>query len=198
MYLSLGGKYIIMKRKFTVNASEQISATRTVDRWDIYTEQYEPVQIPDDWKIAMYSDNMDEQINCVNCGKPMTYGEGYTSRRYHNKAGMGYMECEKCYYDQLNADMYLQQAKANSGIEASTDIMGAAGDDKEDPRMVEVDELHDRVEDDFDYVMTGIERLGREGMLDEAISLLNTLADTLDSAIGIIGNNFESDSSEEI
>lgn len=69
----------------------------------------------------------------------------------------------------------------------------AAGDDKapEDPRIDEANELQARVEDDFDYVMTGIERLGREGMLDEAISLLNTLADTLDSAIGIIGNDFE-------
>jgi Zn ribbon nucleic-acid-binding protein len=174
-----------------------ITASRTIDRWDIYTKQYEPVQIPDDWKIALYSDNMDEQINCVNCGKPMKYGEGYTSRRYHNKAGMGYMECEDCYYDQLKADMYLQQRKADSGIEASTNIMAAEDDEFEDPRINEVDELHDRVSDDFDYVMTGIERLGREGMLDEAISLLNTLADTLDSAIGIIGNDFESGSTPD-
>ena len=174
-----------------------ITASRTVDRWDIYTERYEPVQIPDDWKIALYSDNMDEQINCVNCGKPMKYGEGYTSRRYHNKAGMGYMECEDCYYDQLKADMYLQQRKADSGIEASTNIMAADDDEFEDPRINEVDELHDRVSDDFDYVMTGIERLGREGLLDEAISLLNTLADTLDSAIGIIGNDFESGSAPD-
>lgn len=176
---------------------EPITAGRTIDRWDIYTEQYEPVQIPDDWKVALYSDNMDEQINCVNCGKPMKYGEGYTSRRYHNKAGMGYMECEDCYYDQLNAEKYLLQAKANSGIEASTDIMAADDEEFEDPRITEVDDLHDRVEDDFDYVMTGIERLGREGMLDEAISLLNTLADTLDSAIGIIGNDFETGSTPD-
>lgn len=176
---------------------EPITAGRTIDRWNIYTEQYEPVQIPDDWKVAMYSDNLDEQINCVNCGKPMTYGEGYTSRRYHNKAGMGYMECEDCYYDQLNGEKSLLQAKADLGIEASTDIMAADDDEFEDPRITEVDDLHDRVEDDFDYVMTGIERLGREGMLDEAISLLNTLADTLDSAIGIIGGDFESGGDSE-
>lgn len=67
----------------------------------------------------------------------------------------------------------------------------AAKDEPVDPRLEQADLLHDRVEDDFDYVMTGIERLGREGMIDEAIELLNTLADTLDSAIGVIGGDFE-------
>lgn len=78
---------------------------------------------------------------------------------------------------------------------AASSVMAAGQDDEPvDPRLDEVDELHDRVEDDFGYVMVGIERLGREGMLDEAIDLLNTLADTLDSAIGIIGGDFESGS----
>lgn len=84
-----------------------------------------------------------------------------------------------------------------SDIKASS-IMGAADEDEfEDPRITEADDLQNRVEDDFDYVITGIERLGREGLLDEAISLLNTLANTLDSAIGIIGNDFESGSEPE-
>ena len=61
----------------------------------------------------------------------------------------------------------------------------------EDPRLQQAADLQDRVEDDFDYVITGIERLGREGMLDDAINLLNTLAETLDSAVSIIGNDFE-------
>ena len=71
----------------------------------------------------------------------------------------------------------------------------AAKDEPVDPRLEQADILHERVEDDFDYVMTGIERLGREGMIDEAIDLLNTIAGTLDSAIGIIGGDFEVDNS---
>ena len=81
---------------------------------------------------------------------------------------------------------------ASKKVKSSRPIKAAELDKPEDPRIDEADELQARVEDDFDYVITGIERLGREGMLDEAISLLNTLADTLDSAIGIIGNDFES------
>lgn len=79
-------------------------------------------------------------------------------------------------------------------IGAARKITAAEEEEFVDPRIDEADDLQARVEDDFDYVITGIERLGREGLLDEAISLLNTLADTLDSAIGIIGNDFESGS----
>lgn len=79
---------------------------------------------------------------------------------------------------------------ASKKIKAATEPVRAA-EDKVDPRVDQADELSARVEDDFDYVMAGIERLGREGMLDEAINLLNSLADTLDSAIAIIGDNFD-------
>lgn len=87
---------------------------------------------------------------------------------------------------------------ANKGITASyfsRQIRAAKNDEAADPRLEQADLLHDRIEDDFDYVMTGIDRLGREGMLDEAISLMNTLAETLDSAISIIGSDFEANTS---
>ena len=70
-------------------------------------------------------------------------------------------------------------------------IAGVKGDSKEDPRIEAIEDLQTKVEDDFDYVITGIERLVREGMMDDASSLLNTLAETLDSAVSIIGNDFD-------
>ena len=83
-------------------------------------------------------------------------------------------------------------------IGASTKITASRGDDEvADPRIEEADDLQGRVEDDFSYVIAGIERLVREGMLDEAISILNSLSDTLNSAINIIGNDFDNNKSEE-
>ena len=73
-------------------------------------------------------------------------------------------------------------------VTASRDIIAASEDD---PRIDAVADLQDNVEEDFDYVMSGIERLVREGMIDEATNLLNTLSDTLNSAVGIIGNDFD-------
>lgn len=68
--------------------------------------------------------------------------------------------------------------------------IGAAASDKDDPRIEAIEELQDKVEDDFGYVMAGVERLVREGLLDDASSLLNTLSETLDSAVSIIGKDF--------
>ena len=83
-------------------------------------------------------------------------------------------------------------------IEMANNISGVKGDGVDDPRLDALEELQDNVADDFDYVMAGIERLGREGMLDEAINILNTLSDTLDSAIGIIGDDFDKSSKEGV
>lgn len=74
-------------------------------------------------------------------------------------------------------------------------VRAAKNDEAVDPRMEQADMLTERIEDDFDYVMSGIERLGREGMLDEALQLLNTIAETLDSAVSIIGADFETNKS---
>jgi hypothetical protein len=76
-------------------------------------------------------------------------------------------------------------------INSATDIY-AADDDKINPAQERADELQDRIEDDFDYVLAGVERLGREGQLDAAIDIMEKIANTLDSAIGIIGEDFGS------
>ena len=85
---------------------------------------------------------------------------------------------------------------ANKKIQAANRgrVIRAAEDSEfEDPRIDQVEELKDIVDEDFEYVMSGIERLSREGLLDDAIELLTTLSGTLDSAVGIIGDKFESD-----
>lgn len=171
-----------MSRKFTVDAKKKVEA-RTIDKWNHRTEEYEPTEVPDDWNVATYAD-MDEEVNCVNCGKPLPFSETYTSRRYHNRAGLGYAECPECYEEQ-----FLDELGAGT-IQSTTDITAAA-DDKEDPRIEEVDILRDSVEDDFDYVLAGIDRLARLGLYDDATSILSSLSDTLNSAIGIIGSDFE-------
>lgn len=87
---------------------------------------------------------------------------------------------------------------ANKKIQATSNwIRAAKNEENVDPRIEQLENLLDTVEDDFDYTLSGIDRLGREGMLDEAIELLNTLSDTLNSAIGIIGGDFESSKSIE-
>ena len=78
-----------------------------INKWN--GEDYEPYEVPNDWKIPLMCNDMNEIINCVHCGRKMTFGEGYTSHRYHNNSGMGYYECEKCYFEYL--PIYLEERK---------------------------------------------------------------------------------------
>ena len=70
-------------------------------------------------------------------------------------------------------------------------ISGASAD--ENPKAKAVEDVQDRIEDDFDYVLAGVERLGREGQLDTAIDIMEKIASALDNAIGVIGEDFSSD-----
>lgn len=69
-----------------------------INKWNNNKKEYEEYNIPDDWKVKTYCCDMDEIVNCVCCGRELPYGFGYTSRRFHTKHGMGYAECEDCYF----------------------------------------------------------------------------------------------------
>lgn len=62
---------------------------------------YHDYEVPDDWNVKLYSYDMGEIVNCVCCGKPIKYGDRYTSRRYHDEHGFGYTECYDCYYESM-------------------------------------------------------------------------------------------------
>ena len=72
-----------------------------IQKWNEITQKYEDYSIPNSWNTPLFSDDMNEIINCINCGKKIKYGDGYTSHRYHTRMGMGFYECEECYNDYL-------------------------------------------------------------------------------------------------
>lgn len=71
-----------------------------LQRWNYDTHEYEPFESPA--KVTtLYSQDMDKKVDCVSCGKPMTYGDGYTSKEIHNYVGFGYPVCEDCYNEEI-------------------------------------------------------------------------------------------------
>ena len=70
-------------------------------KWDEKERRYEPYEVPDDWKLLCYSTDMDEECNCAQCGKPMRFGDGYTSMQVQTEVGFGYMVCEACHAKEL-------------------------------------------------------------------------------------------------
>ena len=87
-----------------------------IRKWNDEKNDYDFMEVPDDWKLPLYSEDMDEIINCVNCGREVKYGDCYTSMRYHTNAGFGYYECEECYEEYLPKRIRRAREKGESEV----------------------------------------------------------------------------------
>lgn len=38
-------------------------------RWNYDEQVYEPYEVPDNWNVKSYSEDMDEIVNCPHCGQ---------------------------------------------------------------------------------------------------------------------------------
>ncbi len=65
-------------------------------KWDPKERKYWPYIIPGAWKTPLFSNDMDEVINCAACGKEVKFGDTYTSKQIHNAMGFGYYVCPEC------------------------------------------------------------------------------------------------------
>lgn len=68
-----------------------------IGRWNWRTHEYEPYITPPEWKIRLFSEDMDELVNCARCGIDLKYGDTLTSRELHNGLGLGYPVCDSCH-----------------------------------------------------------------------------------------------------
>ena len=71
-----------------------------LNKWNVKKHTYEPYEIPDEWNCPLYSEYLDQIVNCPQCGKELQYGNTYTSKEIHNNIGLGYGVCEKCYQEE--------------------------------------------------------------------------------------------------
>ena len=74
-------------------------------KWNFKKQKYEPYSVPDEWNTPLISWDMEQIINCASCGKKMTFGDGYTSRKIHTEHGMGYNVCFDCYEKEWQEEM---------------------------------------------------------------------------------------------
>ncbi len=78
---------------------------RVLQKWNHQKRDYEQYVVPEDWKVSLYSSDMDKLINCPHCGKTIKFGDGYTSKEIHNHMGFGYSVCEKCHEEELKREL---------------------------------------------------------------------------------------------
>lgn len=69
-------------------------------KWNYQKRKYEDFNIPRDRNVKLLADDLNEIINCANCGKEVKFGDTYTSMTIHNSLGFGYCVCEECYEEE--------------------------------------------------------------------------------------------------
>lgn len=78
----------------------------TLRKWNYDKREYEPYEVPNDWKVKTHSYDFDEVVNCCQCGVNMYFGDSYTSHEVHTEHGMGYAVCPACYFGDENVRYY--------------------------------------------------------------------------------------------
>lgn len=68
-----------------------------LQKWNYEKRDYEDYEIPNEWNVKTYNKNMEEIINCCQCGKKLLFGDSYTSLEVHTEMGFGYSVCGDCY-----------------------------------------------------------------------------------------------------
>lgn len=74
---------------------------RLLRKWNGNKKEYEDYKIPGNWNVKTYCADMDEIVNCAQCGKELKYGNTYTSMEVHTEMGFGYGVCDTCYRFEL-------------------------------------------------------------------------------------------------
>lgn len=74
--------------------------SKTLRKWNYEKHKYENVSIPDNWDCRMICDDMEQEINCCQCGVKIKFGEGYTSMEIHDNLGFAYTVCGSCREDE--------------------------------------------------------------------------------------------------
>lgn len=75
-----------------------LSPKKVVLRWNYKNNRYEPWQVSPN--VALFKRDLEEIVDCCECGRQVKYGDCYTSLRVHNHSGFGYAVCEKCYEEE--------------------------------------------------------------------------------------------------
>lgn len=73
-----------------------------IPKWNYMEHKYDDHIIPNDWNCKTYSDDLNEIINCAQCGSQLKIGDSYCSVELHVPvSGFGYCVCERCHNKEL-------------------------------------------------------------------------------------------------
>lgn len=75
----------------------KIFRARVAQKWNPYHRKYRPYVLPEDeLKCSLLEDSAERIIACAGCGRPVKFGESFTSLEIHTESGFGFMVCPIC------------------------------------------------------------------------------------------------------
>ena len=80
---------------------------QAAQKWDFEKHKYAQYDLPS--CATTYERDMEKIVVCAACGKPMKYGDGYTSLSIHDFIGFGYAVCADCHEKELVMKMQTQK-----------------------------------------------------------------------------------------
>lgn len=82
---------------------------KTAGKWNYKTHSYDLIAIPE--ACILYTNNMDAQTVCAQCGKKIAYGSSYSSMEIQTSMGFGYPVCPECHDAELKRRIENQEKK---------------------------------------------------------------------------------------
>ena len=79
----------------------KIELKRVLRKWNYSKHDYELYTIPINWNCKTYCDDLNEAVNCAQCGRSVRFGASYTSQEIHTGMGFGYCVCSICHKKEM-------------------------------------------------------------------------------------------------
>ena len=69
-------------------------------KYNYETKKYEEYNVPTNWRVGLYSKDLEELTDCTKCGTPMKYSQKYRSLEVTDDNGHEYAVCKKCFKEE--------------------------------------------------------------------------------------------------
>ena len=79
------------------------------EKYNAKTDRYDPYDLPEG--ASCYESDFNNIVACAECGRKMTYGEGYTSLLIYTECGLGYSVCPSCYKKELDEVIGIEEGR---------------------------------------------------------------------------------------
>ena len=69
-------------------------------KYNYETKKYEEYSVPTNWRVGLYSRDLEELTDCAKCGQTMKHSQKYRSLEVTDDNGHEYGVCKRCFKEE--------------------------------------------------------------------------------------------------